>query len=85
MFRVSVGLVSAFRTLGAILMVGGLAMIFAIPAVADDHGDPGGFTVPFFCENCTPQAYADCRHANGCYCFGLYTCRVNTPITCYCP
>ncbi len=84
MFRMKLGLASAFRSLGAVLLISGLGMIFAPRAVADDH-EPVPITVPFFCENCTPQAYTNCRHANGCYCFGSYSCTINTPTTCYCP
>jgi len=91
MFRMKLGLASAFRSFGVILLIAGLGMLFAAPAAADDDPIVGGEgptpLVPFFCENCTPQYQTDCRSANGCYCFTFpaLACTVLTPTTCYCP
>ena len=75
MFRVTVGLVSAFRSLGAILLIGGLGMMFAQPAVADDGQGGASNIAPFNCHNCLQWPVTPCFHANGCYCFEGGSCK----------
>jgi len=73
MFRVTDGLMSAIRSLGVILLIVGLGMMFAQPAVADDPGDlgnPGGQLVPIPCSSCKQNtAPSGCDSNGGCYCF----------------
>lgn len=65
MFRTIVGALLAFRSLGAILMIVGLGMMF-IPSATADDGSGGDGLPPPACSYCD-QAMG-CFHANGCYC-----------------
>lgn len=73
MFRMKLGLASAFRSLGAIMLIGGLGVILTMPATADDHEPVGGGPVPTNCHNCK-QSYG-CMSALGCFCFEGGYCR----------
>lgn len=66
MFRMTDGLMSALRTLGAVLLICGLGMMFTSPASADD---PSSTFVPINCSDCTPQMPpSGCQSNGGCYC-----------------
>jgi hypothetical protein len=68
MFRALVGLASSFRILGAVLLIGGLGMMFTTPAAADDDPPAPGLAPPY-CPWCTQQTYPlGCQSTSGCYC-----------------
>ena len=77
MFRMKLGLASAFRSFGAVMLIAGLRIMFAQPAVADDNAGPVAIFIPINCPDCvqTLRATRDCQHANGCICFFGGNCR----------
>jgi len=90
MFRMKLGLASAFRNLGAVMLIAGLGMIFAMPAAADDHepvGGPGGL-VPIACSYCTQQTAPEgCESNQGCLCppsGGYCHAKIGSNIECKC-